>query len=246
VSLATISSRLLNARLFAIRQPAKAQMKTNLRNLSKRQALASLVCLAFAPAACFGTELAASTPAARASQAAQSPTASRQLAATTAKPVVPSPSLPAELSNEPARIGPSVNAIVGKSTLIRLPEAIERISVGNPAIADVTLVSQREIYLLGKDLGTTNMVVWAKGGRATVIDVQVGSDPALLERELRELMPGEPDIRVKTSADSIVLQGIVADAVKVDHAVEIAAAVPRFRSARRAERSRRRRSPARA
>ncbi len=130
----------------------------------------------------------------------------------------------AQLSAESARIGADVKAIVGKSTLLRLPDPIERISVGNPAIADVTLVSQSEVYLLGKDLGTTNMIVWAKGGRATVIDVQVSADPTLLERELRELLPQETDIRVKTSADSIVLQGTVSDALKIDQAVEIAQA----------------------
>jgi pilus assembly protein CpaC len=113
---------------------------------------------------------------------------------------------------------------VSKSTLIRLPDPIERISVGNPAIADVTLISQREVYLLGKDLGTTNIIVWAKGGQATVMDVNVSADPALLESELRSLLPTETDIKVKSSADSIALMGTVADALKVDYAVEIAQA----------------------
>jgi pilus assembly protein CpaC len=114
-------------------------------------------------------------------------------------PTVPAKALPAELSSAPARVGPSINAIVSKSTLIRLPDPIERISVGNPAIADVTLISQREVYLLGKDLGSTNIIVWAKGGQATVMDVNVSADPALLEAELRSLLPTETDIKVKSS-----------------------------------------------
>ncbi|MDH5536218.1 MAG: type II and III secretion system protein family protein, partial [Betaproteobacteria bacterium] len=132
--------------------------------------------------------------------------------------------LPPTLSSGPARIGPGMILFVGKSTLLRLPDPIDRISVGNPAVADVTLISQQEIYFLGKDLGTTNVIVWAKGGPATVIDVQVSADSTLLETELRALLPGEMDIKVRTSADSIVLTGTVSDAVKAHQAVEIAQA----------------------
>ena len=140
-----------------------------------------------------------------------------------AKPPQAAPKeLPPELSAAPARIGPTINAIVGKSTLIRLPDPIERLSVANPAVADVTLISQQEIYLLAKDLGATNLIVWAKGGPATIIDVNVSAEPALLETELRTLLPAETEIKVKTSADSIVLLGTVSDAVKAEQAVQIA------------------------
>ena len=132
--------------------------------------------------------------------------------------------LPPTLPSGPATIGPKMNLLVGKSTLLRLPDPIDRISVGNPSVTDVILISQREIYFLGKDLGTTNVIVWIKGKAATVIDVQVGADSTLLETELHMLLPGETDIKVKSSADSIVLMGSVSDAVKAQQAVEIAEA----------------------
>jgi pilus assembly protein CpaC len=144
-----------------------------------------------------------------------------------AQGVKPAPApqpLPPQLSSQPARIGPQMNLIVGKSTLLRLPDAIERMSIANPAIADVTPISERELYLLGKDLGTTNLIIWAKNGQATVIDISVGADPTLLEKELRSLLPGENDVRVSMTADSVVLQGTVADAVKAAQAEEIALA----------------------
>src|SRR5512134_1243122 len=216
-------------------------MKPNFHSLRalQRHALASIVCMIFAAQVAFAAPAATNAPAARAQQKpasaavapivqqpvppSQQPT-DRLAAAATTVPTAPAKPLPAELSSEPARVGPSISAIVSKSTLIRLPDPIERISVGNPAIADVTLISQREVYLLGKDLGTTNIIVWAKGGQATVIDVKVSADPALLESELRALLPTETDIKVRTSADSIVLIGTVADALKADYAVEIAQA----------------------
>jgi pilus assembly protein CpaC len=97
-------------------------------------------------------------------------------------------------------------------------------SVGNPAIADATPISEREVYLLGKELGTTNLIVWSRGGAATVIDLKVGADPSMLEAELRVLLPSEKEIIVKSTADSIALVGTVSDAVKGAQAVEIAQA----------------------
>ncbi len=144
-----------------------------------------------------------------------------------AQGAVPAPvpkNLPPQLSSEPARVGPAMNLIVNKSTVLRLPDRIDRVSVGNPAIADATPISEREIYLLGKDLGGTNLIVWARGGHATVIDLNVSADASSLESELRMLLPAEKDIAVKTSADSIVLFGSVSDALKAAQAVDIAQA----------------------
>jgi pilus assembly protein CpaC len=139
-------------------------------------------------------------------------------------PAAPGKPAPFELSSEPARKGPDMQLTVGKSTLLRLPEAVERISVGNPAIVDVTAISAREVYFLGKDLGTTNVIIWARGGPATVMDVIVTADPSALEAEFPRLLPGENDIRVHSTSDSIVLTGTVADAQKAALAEEIARA----------------------
>lgn len=140
-----------------------------------------------------------------------------------AKPAAARP-LPADTSSEPAQIGPAMSLFVGKSTLLRLPDPIDRISVGNPIVADVTLISQREIYFLGKALGATNVIIWSKGGPARVIDVTVNADLTPLEQELKLLLPEEKDIRVVSASGSIVLRGTVADAVKAEQAVAVAEA----------------------
>jgi pilus assembly protein CpaC len=130
---------------------------------------------------------------------------------------------PAALAQQ-AQKGPDLHLTVSKSTLLRLPEPIDRISVANPAIADVTVITAREIYLLGKDLGSTNVIVWTKGGGATLIDVTVSADPSTLEAEIRALLPDEPEVKVRTTADSVVLIGSVSDPIKAAQAVDIAQA----------------------
>ncbi|MGE5523480.1 MAG: type II and III secretion system protein family protein [Rhodospirillaceae bacterium] len=139
-------------------------------------------------------------------------------------PVAAPKDLPRQLSSEPARVGTAMNLVVSKSTVLRLPDPVARLSVGNPAIADATPISEREVYLLGKDLGTTNLIVWTKNNQATVVDLSVTADPSLLQAELRMLLPTENDIVVRSTADSIALLGTVSDAVKAMQAQEIAQA----------------------
>ena len=121
-----------------------------------------------------------------------------------------------------AQIGPSMTLVVGKSTLLRLPAPIERISLGNPAVADVTMISSKELYLLGKTFGSTNIIMWRKGGATTIVDVSVGMDALALEQRLRALFPEENDVKVNTAADSIVLSGNVSSALKADYIVSVA------------------------
>ena len=121
----------------------------------------------------------------------------------------------------PSEIGPAMELVVGKSTLVRLPAPIERISVGNPAVADVTLISARELYLLGKTFGSTNVIMWRRNAPTTIIDVSVGADASALEQRIRSLLPGE-DVQVRSASDSLVLAGTVSSALKASQAVEIA------------------------
>lgn len=131
---------------------------------------------------------------------------------------------PAYALAEGAEIGPAMALTIGKSTLLRLPSAIDRISVGNPNVADVALISTRELYLLGKTVGATNVMLWRRGGTTVIIDVAVNIDAARLQGRINELLPAEKDIKVSTAADSIVLSGEVASSVQAEQAVMISEA----------------------
>lgn len=126
-----------------------------------------------------------------------------------------------------AAVGPTLELIIGKSTLLRTASPIERLSVGNPAIADISLISPTEMYLLGKSYGSTNVVVWRKGAQTTVMDVNVSIDSERMERKLKEMLPDEKDIRVRPAADSVILTGVVSSAMKARSAEDIAEAFVR-------------------
>jgi pilus assembly protein CpaC len=135
--------------------------------------------------------------------------------------------VPADAYVEPAQIGPALNLIMGKSTLLRLPAPIDRISVGDPRVADITLISSRELYLLGKQSGTTNVILWRKAGQTTIIDVSVALDVAQVEARIKSTFPQEKGIVVERAANSIILKGTVSSALVNQRVQEIAEAYVR-------------------
>ena len=152
---------------------------------------------------------------------AQAPAVIKGTTATMVTTVTATPK-PADISTDLSTVGPALNLTIGKSTMMRLPSAITRISVGNPTVADVTLISATELYLLGKTYGSTNLMIWRKGAGPTVIDVNVNIDVARMEAKIHELLPGEKGITVRPAADSVILTGVVSSAVKAKAAEDIA------------------------
>lgn len=112
--------------------------------------------------------------------------------------------------------------VVGKSRIYKPKGAVSRISIGDPNIADVILVNNQEIYILGKKSGATNVLVWYQDGRSSAIDISVGVDTVGLQSLLGQLLKSEPGIQVSSAGDSLVLAGQVSDAVKVQQAVKLA------------------------
>ncbi len=116
---------------------------------------------------------------------------------------------------------------LGKSTLMRMPEAVLARSVGNPAVLQAMLVAPDTLYLVGVDIGSSNMIVQGRSGVCNVIEVVVGIDPAALQNALATLMPTQKDIQVSAAGDTLVLSGTVDDAPTAARVLELAAAFVR-------------------
>ena len=111
---------------------------------------------------------------------------------------------------------------VGKSVVIDYPSDVRQISTSNPDIIDASPVTTREILVHGKGLGSATMVVWSKTGQRTFYNVTVDLNVDPLKRMLRESFPGEA-IEVRTSRDSISLNGRVSNKDTSDRALALAA-----------------------
>ncbi|SOZ61138.1 pilus assembly secretion protein [Cupriavidus taiwanensis] len=118
----------------------------------------------------------------------------------------------------------SVVVPVGKSQLITLQEPVRNRTLGNPNVVQATMVSPQTLYVLGRTVGTTNMIVQGRSGSCSIINVVVNADAGGLQTSLGQLLPGEPGIRVTTAADNLVLTGSVTNAQAAQQAMEIAQA----------------------
>lgn len=98
-----------------------------------------------------------------------------------------------------------------------------------PGVADVDvlLLGPGEIYLLGKGLGTTNIVTVDRRGGCTAFDVIVSMDTTALQTLLQQLLPEERDVHVTAAFDSIVLTGTVSDNEAVTRITDLANAFVR-------------------
>ncbi|GHD71661.1 type II and III secretion system protein family protein [Vogesella fluminis] len=90
---------------------------------------------------------------------------------------------------------------------------------------DVILLSPSEIYLLGRSVGSTNIILLSRTGQCMLVDVTVGVDTASLQSSLNDMLAGDGSrIKVSAASDSLVLTGSVADSTRVDKAMTLAAA----------------------
>jgi len=98
-----------------------------------------------------------------------------------------------------------------------------------PGVAelDVLLLSPTEVYLLGKGIGSTNVVLVDKAGVCTAFDVVVNMDTGALQTVLGQLLPDEKGVRIASAFDSIVLTGSVSDAGAVTRVMDLANAYVR-------------------
>lgn len=124
----------------------------------------------------------------------------------------------------PVERGLPLRLVAGKSTLLALPHDIVRVSVGNPEVADVVLTHPREVYLLGRKSGQTNLMLWGKGSSTRLHDISVSTDTETLVGKLQEWVPGIDDLRVETLGEHLLLSGVAKDAVKVQRALLMAEA----------------------
>jgi pilus assembly protein CpaC len=105
--------------------------------------------------------------------------------------------------------------------VIDTPAAVTRVSLANPEIADTVVISPRQVYLIGKAVGTTNLTLWGRDDRAySVFDVVVSADLSLLKEKLQEILPGE-NIKVFAAQDSITLSGEVSSATNLSQALAV-------------------------
>lgn len=115
-----------------------------------------------------------------------------------------------------------VQATMGRAKIVRLQSPADRVAVGDPKIADFTVINAKELYLLGKSVGSTNLTYWDKAGKSSSMVVNVGVDVEPLIQTLAQVLPKEKEIQVTSAANAIVLNGFVNNTVAAEAAYNLA------------------------
>jgi len=142
-----------------------------------------------------------------------------------AAPNLASRSLPdADFATFTTEAAPSrvITVAKDKSTAFRLTAAAGQIVVAQPDIAEIVANTDQSIYIRGKSLGATNILVYDRNKRLIeVIDVKVGHDLAGIQGDLAAALPGEA-IKVSNLADGLMLTGNVSTSASAARAKTIA------------------------
>lgn len=119
------------------------------------------------------------------------------------------------------RVG-TLKVSVNKSETIKFDKPVSDAVVGSSKFVDVIPMTNRILYILGKEVGTTNLSLYDEEKQLiAVIDLVVSYDVKSLQNKLREVMPREW-ITVRSLNGRILLSGNVSSAPAAAQALSIA------------------------
>jgi len=119
---------------------------------------------------------------------------------------------------------PRLEIEVGKSRIINSPKQIRRASLADPKFADALVLSPTQIYLVGKQVGETNLTLWDQDEQVLkTYELRVILGLTWLKEQIYELLK-EKDIQITANQDYIALSGTVTSAINLTHALVLAEA----------------------
>lgn len=116
----------------------------------------------------------------------------------------------------------TIQVPLNKSKLIPIEQPVSRVSVGQPEVADILVTNPKQLYILGKSLGTTNVVLWDENDQSFAhFDISVTHDLRTLKAKLHELFPNEGP-KLMSSQKQLVVSGEISNLDKMDAIVRVA------------------------
>ena len=118
--------------------------------------------------------------------------------------------------------GGKISVVTRKSTIIELNEPYSKALVADEKVADVLPLTDRSIYVVGKEIGSTSLALLDEQKRVIAsLEIDVTHDITSLREKLRETIP-QSKVQVSGANGRILLSGTVPDATTVEKAVAIA------------------------
>jgi pilus assembly protein CpaC len=125
------------------------------------------------------------------------------------------------------RVGPNqrlkrIKLGLNKSLIIRLPRDARDVLVSNPKKVDAVVRSANLTYLIGLEVGQTNVFFFDEKGREMLIlEVEVERDLTTLRRMISRLLP-DTSIKIEAINDNVILSGIARSSAEANRAKQLA------------------------
>lgn len=98
---------------------------------------------------------------------------------------------------------------------------VTQVAIANPNIADVAVVSDNEILVVGKSVGSTMLHIWYASGGMESYSILVGGDDQGISRIVKTAI-GYDNIQVTSAGQKVILEGMVQNQSEKKRAEEIA------------------------
>src|ERR1019366_4821622 len=118
----------------------------------------------------------------------------------------------------------TLTLVTGRGELLTFPDDVKQVATAEPKIADVIVVSPREVMVNAKEPGKTTVVIWEDGNpiryNVDVVTSEAG-DFELFRKAFREQLPGSK-IEITGKGETMVLSGTAKDPAQVKEAAALA------------------------
>ena len=111
----------------------------------------------------------------------------------------------------------------GRSQVLEFKQAIKRVAIGNPEVAEVVPLQSNQLLVNGKVNGTTTLAIWSQQGHEVLFKLSVVSDYAKLTKTIQQLIPNEKNYSLNITDDSFIISGALSSSTQMNEIKKLAA-----------------------
>lgn len=119
----------------------------------------------------------------------------------------------------------NIQVNLGQTVIVEAEGIIKRVSLGNPAISDYSVISKNEVMLLGAKSGSTELYIWLDNDDMLRYNLIVYDDLSELRTKLIQILGARAvqSIKLVLAKETVILKGIVKSQYEAHQAEEVAA-----------------------
>jgi pilus assembly protein CpaC len=112
-----------------------------------------------------------------------------------------------------SKLSANLTIFAGQVRVLELP-GVERVAIGNGAIIGATVVSEKQVIVIGELAGATNLYIWLRSGTQINYEVIVTNDNVSragqerLLQELKSLLASFTGLQVSAVGDKLIVDGV--------------------------------------